>query len=78
MAAAIIFAAWMVIVRCRAGAFCQCSLRSRGGDEQPRVRHSKLKKKKKKKKTKKAEGGATVEIVVYGDDTVTITGPEGL
>ena len=69
MAAAIIFAAWMVIVRCRAGAFCQCSLRSRGGDEQPRVRHSKLKKKKKKKKkTKKAEGGATVEIVVYGDD----------
>ena len=76
--AAAVFTAWMVIVRCRAGAFCQCSLRSRGGDEQPRVRHSKLKKKKKKKKTKKAEGGATVEIVVYGDDTVTITGPEGL
>ena len=68
--AAAIFAAWMVIVRCRAGAFCQCSLRSRGGDEQPRVRHSKLKKK--TKKAKKAERGATVEIVVYGvgDDDV--------
>ena len=68
--AAAIFAAWMVFVRCRAGAFCQCSLRRRGrrgGDERPRVRHSKLKKKKKKK----SEGGATVEIVVYGDDEVT-------
>ena len=70
--AAAIFAAWMVIVRCRAGAFCQCSLRSRGGDDRPRVRHSKLKKKKTTKKAERGAGrGATVEIVVYGDGDAT-------